>query len=143
MNAADWTERFPRVVEEAARLKRNAVLDCEVICSDENGRADFDRLLSRCFEHEAIARAFDLLRLEWWHAGAAQRPKGGAQSGSGIQYVAHCDMDRKPLRRRASSALRASSKRLTAPYKSGLCRSWIKVRNPKSPANLRIIDGTF
>jgi bifunctional non-homologous end joining protein LigD len=64
MNAADWTERFPRVVEEAARLKRNAVLDCEVICSDENGRADFDRLLSRCFEHEAIARAFDLLRLE-------------------------------------------------------------------------------
>ncbi len=35
------------------------------------------------------------------------------------------------------------SKRLTTPYKSGPCRSWIKVRNPKSPAYLRIIDGTF
>jgi hypothetical protein len=35
------------------------------------------------------------------------------------------------------------SKRLTAPYKSGPCKSWIKVRNPKSPAYLRIADGTF
>jgi hypothetical protein len=35
------------------------------------------------------------------------------------------------------------SKRLTAPYKSGPCRSWIKVRNPKSPAYMRIVDGTF
>src|SRR3954470_3023235 len=24
MNAADWTERYPRIVEEAARLKRDA-----------------------------------------------------------------------------------------------------------------------
>jgi hypothetical protein len=31
----------------------------------------------------------------------------------------------------------------TAPYKSGPWKSWIKVRNPKSPAYLRIIDGTF
>jgi bifunctional non-homologous end joining protein LigD len=34
-------------------------------------------------------------------------------------------------------------KRLTAPYKSGPCKSWIKVKNPRSPAYLRIIDGTF
>src|SRR6476469_10303629 len=44
MNGADWTDRYPRIVEEAARLKRDAVLDCEVICQDEHGRADFDRL---------------------------------------------------------------------------------------------------
>jgi len=24
MNAADWTERYPQIVEEAARLKRDA-----------------------------------------------------------------------------------------------------------------------
>ncbi len=35
------------------------------------------------------------------------------------------------------------SKRLTAPYKSGPCKSWLKVRNPKSPAYLRIVDGTL
>jgi bifunctional non-homologous end joining protein LigD len=28
-------------------------------------------------------------------------------------------------------------------YKSGPCKSWIKVRNPKSPAYLRIVAGTF
>ncbi len=43
---ADWTERYPRIVEEAARLNRDTVLDCEVICSDEHGRADFDRACS-------------------------------------------------------------------------------------------------
>ncbi len=35
------------------------------------------------------------------------------------------------------------SKRLTAPYKSGPCKSWIKVLNPKPSAYLRINDGTF
>jgi bifunctional non-homologous end joining protein LigD len=35
------------------------------------------------------------------------------------------------------------SKRLTAPYKSGPSKSWIKVRNPNSSAYLRISDGTL
>ncbi len=35
---------------------------------------------------------------------------------------------------------RGLSKRLTAAYKSGPCKSWIKVRNPESPAYLRISD---
>ncbi len=34
------------------------------------------------------------------------------------------------------------SKRLTAPYKSGPCKSWIKVRKPTSAAYLRISDWT-
>ncbi len=54
----------PQAVEEAQRIKVPAVIDVEVICTDEDGRADFDRLHSRCFEHEAIACAFDLLRLD-------------------------------------------------------------------------------
>ena len=29
------------------------------------------------------------------------------------------------------------SKRLTAPYRSGPCRDWIKVKNPDSPAMIR------
>jgi ATP-dependent DNA ligase len=39
INAADWTDRYPRVVEDAARLKGDAVLDCEVIYQDAHGRA--------------------------------------------------------------------------------------------------------
>ncbi len=36
-----------------------------------------------------------------------------------------------------------ASERLTAPYKSGPCKSWIKVRNPRSAAYLRISNGIF
>jgi ATP-dependent DNA ligase len=70
-----------------------------VICTDENGRADFDRLHSRCFEHEAVACAFDLLRLD----GADKRRlplserkaalrKLLGRTREGIQYVAHAEM---------------------------------------------------
>ena len=35
MNGADWTERYPLIVAEAVRFKQDAILDCEVICTDE------------------------------------------------------------------------------------------------------------
>jgi hypothetical protein len=35
------------------------------------------------------------------------------------------------------------SKRLTAVYRSGPSRTWIKVKNPKAPAATRARDGTF
>jgi bifunctional non-homologous end joining protein LigD len=152
MNAADWTERYPLIVEAAARLKRDAVLDCEVICQDEHGRADFDRLHSRCFEREAIACAFDLLKLD---GGDLRRSplmerksllqKLLDRSHGGIQYVWHVETDGEEAFDAACGLGLDGivSKRLTAPYKSVPCKSWIKVRNPKSSAYLRIIDGTF
>jgi len=33
MNAADWSKRYPRIVEEAARIKGHAIIDAEVVCS--------------------------------------------------------------------------------------------------------------
>jgi bifunctional non-homologous end joining protein LigD len=57
MNGADWTDRYRLIVEEARRIKVAVVIDAEVICTDEEGRADFDKLHNRCFEHEAIACA--------------------------------------------------------------------------------------
>jgi ATP-dependent DNA ligase len=35
------------------------------------------------------------------------------------------------------------SKKLDAPYRSGLSKTWIKVKNPKAPAATRAIDGGF
>jgi bifunctional non-homologous end joining protein LigD len=153
MNAADWTERYPRIVEDAARLKRDAVLDCEVICTDENGRADFDRLHSRCFDKEAAACAFDLLKLDGddlrrlplYDRKEKLRKLLARSTQGGIQYVAHAVM---PGDEAFDAACEMGlegivSKRLSAVYKSGPCKSWIKVRNPKSSAYLRIIDGTF
>jgi bifunctional non-homologous end joining protein LigD len=72
------------------------VLYSEVVCADEHGRADFDRLHSRCFEHEAIACAFDVLRLDGDDPAVTPlRMQGKAQEGSGdsIQYVEHAEGD--------------------------------------------------
>jgi ATP-dependent DNA ligase len=35
------------------------------------------------------------------------------------------------------------SKRRDLPYRSGRCRAWVKIKNPASPAVLRIQDGTW
>jgi bifunctional non-homologous end joining protein LigD len=65
MNGADWTKRYPRIVEEAARLREPLVIDAEVVCLDAKGVADFDALHSRTVDGNAVALAFDLL-----HSGA-------------------------------------------------------------------------
>ena len=46
MNGADWTKRYPRIVEEAARLREPLIIDAEVVCLDAEGVADFDALQS-------------------------------------------------------------------------------------------------
>ena len=55
MNGADWTKRYPRIVEEAARIKGAAILDAEVVCLSPEGVPDFDALHSRTMDHAAVA----------------------------------------------------------------------------------------
>jgi bifunctional non-homologous end joining protein LigD len=67
------------------------------------------------------------------------------RSRDGIQYVEHLEGEGKNVFEAACELGLEGivSKRLTAPYKSGPCKSWIKVKNPKSAAYLRVVDGTF
>ncbi|MGA7532063.1 MAG: hypothetical protein WBW27_09240, partial [Pseudolabrys sp.] len=37
MNGADWTRRYPLIVDDAHRLKGSAILDAEVICPARTG----------------------------------------------------------------------------------------------------------
>ena len=64
MNGADWSKRYPRIVEEAARIKGHAIIDAEVVCLDSKGVAQFDLLHNRSNDHEAVALGFDLLVLD-------------------------------------------------------------------------------
>ena len=61
MNGSDWSGRYPRIIEEAARIKGAAILDAEVVCLDQKGVPQFDTLHSRTADQEAVACAFDLL----------------------------------------------------------------------------------
>jgi len=60
MNGNDWTKRYPRIVEEAARL-RAPLIDAEVVHLSADGVSDFDALHSRTADEKAVALAFDLL----------------------------------------------------------------------------------
>ena len=152
MNAADWTKRYPRIVEEAARIKGSAILDAEVVCLDAEGVAQFNTLHTRRADNLAVACAFDLLMLNGddlrgkplTERKAALR-KLLRRSRGGIQYVEHVEGDGDKM---FEAACRLGlegivSKRMASPYRSGPSKAWLKTKNPKAPAAMRVVDGTF
>jgi len=150
-NGADWTKRYPRIVEEASRLREPLIIDAEVVCLSDKGVADFDILHSRTADEKAVALAFDLLlsgddirrqplierknALRWVLRKARE----------GIQYVEATDGDgEKMFAAVCELGLEGIvSKRLNSVYRSGPSKTWLKTQNPKSPAATRVEDGTF
>ena len=148
MNGADWSNRHPRVVEEAARIKGTAILDAEVAYLDSGGVTDFDALHSRTMDQVAVACAFDLMMLD----GDDLRRKPLVErkallralllsSKGGIQYVEHTEGDgAKMFAAVCKLGLEGIvSKKLNAPYRSGPSRTWIKVKNPRATAATRVL----
>ncbi len=152
MNGNNWTARYPRIVDEATRIKLMAILDAEVVCLDKDGHSHFDTLHSRCSDHLAVACAFDLLMLDGddlrrkpFKERKAALGKLLFRSRGGIQYVEHSEGHGERLFEAICKLGLEGivSKKLDAPYRSGKSKVWIKVKNPKAPAAMRVIDGTF
>ena len=62
---ADFTLRFPRIVEAVRRLKvKSILLDGEGIVYDQNGMPSFDLIHSKQYDREVSLVAFDLLELD-------------------------------------------------------------------------------
>jgi ATP-dependent DNA ligase len=150
-NGADWTKRYPRIVEEAARLREPIIINAEVVHLSPDGLTDFDALHSRTVDNKAIALAFDLLVSG---DDIRRRPllerKNALKwilrdSRGGIQYVEHTEGDGdKIFKAVCKPGLEGIvSKKLTSVYRSGPSKTWLKIKNPKSPAATRIADGTF
>ena len=97
MNGADWSKRYPLIVQDAARIKGSAILDAEAVWLDSNGMADFEALHSRSNDARATALAFDLLMLDeedmrrkpYVERKAALRKL--LRGDRGIQYVEHAE----------------------------------------------------
>ncbi len=142
INGVDWTERYPRVLEEARRIELACVIDAELVCADGDGRADFDRLHSRCYDEEAAACAFDLLRFDGddlrrlpLSERKAKLRKMLRRAAEGIQYVEHAEGDRDAMYEAVCKLELEGivSKRLTAPYKSGPCKAGSRCAIRSSP----------
>jgi ATP-dependent DNA ligase len=144
----DWTDRFPQIVDAVLALKpRSIVLDGEAVVCGEGGVSDFNRLRVHGANDEAFLYAFDLLELDGEDCRREQLVdrKGTLErllrkARAGIRYSEHLTSDGAAI---FASACKMGlegivSKRRDSRYQSGRSRDWIKVKNPESPAMLRL-----
>ena len=104
---------------------------------------------SRVNDKSASACAFDLLMLNG--DDLRRRPYVERKAalgktlryGRGIQYVEHAEGHGDRLFAAACKLGLEGivSKKLDAPYRSGPAKSWIKIKNPKAPAAIRLSRG--
>jgi bifunctional non-homologous end joining protein LigD len=143
----DWSGRYPAIAGTAAQLRaRSFTLDGEAVVCGPDGVAIFDALHRRGTVSEAMRYAFDLLELD----GEDLRglPLGDRKQRlarllrgrrRGIVLSDHTAGDGAAIFRQACvmGLEGIVSKRLSAPYRSGRCQDWLKVKNPDSPAMVR------
>jgi bifunctional non-homologous end joining protein LigD len=152
ITGADWSKRYPRIVEAAANINGNVILDAEVVWLGLDGIAKFDALHSRVNDGAAIALAFDLLM----HNGEDVRRRPFAERKAilrkvlqrtrrGIQCVEHTEGDGDEMFKAVCKLGLEGivSKKVDAPYKSGPSKAWLKIKNPEAPAATRARDGSF
>ena len=117
----------------------------------EDGKPDFDTLHSGAHYASVFLYAFDLIELDGEDLRPAplEQRKGKLERllahSDGIRLSEHLDGDGAIVFEHACK-LRLEgivSKRRDLPYRSGRCRAWIKIKNPASPAVLRVQDGTW
>src|SRR5579859_6741625 len=144
---ADWTKRFPRVVEAVRKLKVSSILlDGEGVIRRPDGLADFDLLHSKENNEQVTLCAFDLLEHDGNHV--QLRPlnerkellrKLLAKSSAGIEFNPHVEGDGPTVFAHACKlgCEGIVAKRIDLPYQSSRSRRWLKIKNPNSPAARR------
>jgi bifunctional non-homologous end joining protein LigD len=150
---ADWTGRYPATASAAAKIRAQSfTLDGEAVVCGEDGVAIFDALHRHGTVRAAILQAFDLLelngedlRLVTLGKRKARLARLLARVSPGIELTEHTEEDGATVFRHACAMGLEGivSKRLTAPYRSGPSRDWIKVKNPDSPAMVRHREGRW
>jgi bifunctional non-homologous end joining protein LigD len=143
----DWTARYPAIAVTATLLRaRSFTLDGEACVCGPDGVAVFDALRRRGTVREAMLYAFDVLELDGEDLRGlplGDRKKRLARLVGkrriGIVLSDHTDEDGALIFQQACKlGLEGTvSKRMSAPYRSGPSRDWIKVKNPNSPAMAR------
>jgi bifunctional non-homologous end joining protein LigD len=143
----DWTGRYPAIAATAVKLRASSfTLDGEACVCGPDGVAIFDALHRHGTVSEAMLYAFDLLELDGEDLRAlalSDRKKRLARLVGtrrlGIVLSAHIDENGATIFQQACKKGLGGivSKRLSAPYRSGPSRDWIKIKNPDSPAMIR------
>jgi bifunctional non-homologous end joining protein LigD len=146
----DWSHKFPLIVGALRALPEPViVLDGEAVVCGRDGVADFEKLDSGEYDDCAFLYAFDLLALRGLdyrphplHARKARLQRLLKKSPIGIQFNEHLTGDGATIfaHARKLGLEGVVSKHRDHPYDSGRSNSWLKVKNPHSPAMLRLIE---
>jgi ATP-dependent DNA ligase len=149
----DWSGRYPAIASTAAQLRaKSFTIDGEAVVCGPDGIAIFDSLHRHGTVSEAMLYAFDLLELDGEdlrHLPLVDRKKHLAKLVGkmrlGIVLSEHTEEDGALVFMHACKLGLEGivSKRLSAPYRSGPSRDWIKVKNPESPAMVRHREGRW
>ena len=150
----DWTRRFPRIIEQARRLRPGAfVIDAEAVFCGDDGVPDFEQLMSRRVDREFFAYGFDLLALdgddlrqESLDRRKVRLAKLLVRSKDGIVLSEHMDGELGTVMFKHACRMGLEgivSKRRDKPYQAGRCKTWLKVKNPASAAARRIEEGSW
>jgi bifunctional non-homologous end joining protein LigD len=147
----DWSGRYPAIVVTAMQLRATSfTLDGEAVVCGPDGIAIFDALHRHGTVSEAMLYAFDLLGLDGLDLRGlplGDRKKRLARLVGkrrvGIVLSEHTDEAGALVFQQACRMGLEGivSKRLSAPYRSGPSRDWIKVKNPNRPAMARRREG--
>jgi ATP-dependent DNA ligase len=144
-NGHDWADRFPAIVEAAARLKASSfLLDGEAVIVRDDGTPDFQALRSRRRGHDAVLYAFDLIGLDDHDLCdlpliARKRRLArliGKPQRRAIRFVEHLTGDGPTVFEHVCRLGLEGivSKRTDALYRSGPSMVWLKSKNPASEA---------
>jgi bifunctional non-homologous end joining protein LigD len=149
----DWSDKVPAIVEALAALPvTSATLDGEGVVVDEHGLTDFERLRSalagRTGSRAVFLYAFDVLALDGedmrphpWETRRATLAGLLRKAGSGLRLSEHLDgTDGATVFQHACRMGLEGivAKRVDRPYRSGRSPGWLKIKNPNSPAMLRL-----
>jgi bifunctional non-homologous end joining protein LigD len=143
----DWSGQYPAIIVTAMQLRATSfTLDGEACFCGPDGAAIFDGLHRHGTVSDAMLYAFDLLELDGQDLqglALGDRKKRlvrlVGRRTLGIVVSTHTADDGATIYRQACALGLEGivSKRLSAPYRSGPSRDWIKVKNPNSPAMVR------
>lgn len=148
---ADWTDRYPWIVEAARRLKqRQFILDGEAVVLDARSYSDFEALASRQHDEEVQLYAFDVLALDGedlsrlplsMRKANLQRLLGRRVEGIQLAPYERGEIGPDLFRQACLHGLEGIvSKQLDRAYKMGRCAHWVKSKNPHHPAFRRVKD---
>ncbi|MEY9227728.1 bifunctional non-homologous end joining protein LigD [Bradyrhizobium japonicum] len=150
-NGHDWTERYPRIVEAALRLRATSfVIDGEAVLLGADGISDFNGLHSRKRDSEVQLYSFDVLVADGedlrklpLSLRKTNLARLLARQVDGIHLAPFEQGEVGPELFRHACKLGLEglvSKHRDSWYRAGRSEQWIKVKNRSHPAFSRVME---